>query len=95
MLHQAKEERQVFLRHALLVERENEIALAGVNEEVRVLDAFGDTLVGQEFADVVAGEKAREIVGRDVGIDSHARLLRRLVFAQRPRQREEHAFLGR
>ena len=58
--------------HAPLVEREDEIAAAGVDQEVRVLDAFGDALVGEQFADVVAGEKGRELFRRDVGVDGHA-----------------------
>ncbi len=53
MLHQAEEERQVAFGDALLVQRQDEGARAGVQQEVGVLDALGDALVGQQFADVV------------------------------------------
>ena len=71
MLHQAEEERQVLGGDAPLVEREDEIAAAGVDQEVRVLDPLGDALVGEQLADVVAGEKGREVFRRDVRIDGH------------------------
>jgi hypothetical protein len=53
MRHQAEKERQVAFGDALLVERQDEISRRGVQQEVGVLDALGDALVGQEFADVV------------------------------------------
>ena len=46
MRHQRQEVRQVVLRHALLIEREDVGALAGVHQEVGILDALGDALVG-------------------------------------------------
>ena len=54
----AEEERQVACGDALLVERQDEIAGAGVDQEIGILDALGDALVGQQLAEVVAGEKA-------------------------------------
>ena len=95
MLHQPEEERQVAFGDALFVERENEIAGAGVHQKIGILDALGDALVGEQFADVVAGEKAGEIFRRDVGIDRHEASLRRLVLPQRAGQREEHPLLRR
>ena len=71
MLHQRKKERQVALGHAPLVQRQNEIAAAGVDQKVRVLDALGDSLVREELADVVAGEEEGEVFRRDIGVDSH------------------------
>ena len=71
MLHQGEEERQVLGGDAPLVEREDEIAAAGVDQEVRVLDPFGDPLVGEQLADVVAGEKGREVLRRHIGVDGH------------------------
>ena len=71
MLHQRQEERQIALGDAPLVEREDEIAAAGVDQKIRVLDAFGDSLIGKKLADVVTGEERREVFRRDVGIDSH------------------------
>jgi hypothetical protein len=46
MLHQPEEKRQVVRRDPLLVERQDEIAALGVDEEIGVLDALGDPLVG-------------------------------------------------
>src|SRR5262249_38528352 len=36
MFHEAEEERQILCRHALLIQRQDEIALAGMDQEVRV-----------------------------------------------------------
>jgi hypothetical protein len=57
MFHQRQKERHVARRHALLVERQDVVAGAGVDEEIGILNTFGDALVGQQFAKVVAGEK--------------------------------------
>ena len=59
-------------RHALLVERQDVVAGAGVDEEVGILDALRDALVGQQLAQVVAGEKVAQLFGGDIGIDGHA-----------------------
>ena len=45
--------------HPALIERQDEIAAAGVDQEIGVLDPLGNALVGQEFAKVVAGQEAR------------------------------------
>src|SRR5262249_47632371 len=71
MLHQAEEERQVLGGDALLVEREDEVAAAGVDQEVRVLDPFGDGFVGEHLPDLVAGEKGGEVLGGYIGVDGH------------------------
>src|SRR6266478_4791539 len=71
MRHQAEKERQVTFRDALLVQGEDEIARRGVQQEVGILDALGDALVGQEFADVVLVQKFRKLLGGDVGINRH------------------------
>ena len=71
MLHQAEKERKIGLGDALLIQRENEIAGTGVQQEIRVLHALGDALVGEQFADVVALQKIGELVRGDVGIDRH------------------------
>ena len=47
VLHERQEERQIRLGDALLVEGEDEIALAGVDQEIGVLDPLRDALVGQ------------------------------------------------
>src|SRR5690349_17020618 len=51
MLHQAEEEWQVFGGNPLFIECENEAAVAGMDQEVRVLDPLRDALVGQQRAD--------------------------------------------
>ncbi len=61
MLHQREEERQIAFRHAPLVQRQDEIAAVGVDQEIRVLDAFGDALIGKQLADIVTGKKAAQI----------------------------------
>jgi len=76
MLHQRQKERQVALGNPPLVERQDEVAAAGMDEKIRVLDAFRDALVGKQLADVVIGEEGREVFRRDIGIDSHEGLQR-------------------
>ncbi len=93
MRHQAEEERQIALRDALLIERQEERALGGVQQEVGVLDALGDALVGEQFADVVSAEEVRKLVGGNVGVDRHVKLFRSRFGPQRARQREELVLL--
>ena len=71
MRHQAEKERQVAPGDALLIQRQDEIAGAGVQQEVGILDALGDALVGQQFADVVIAQEFRKFVGGDVGVNRH------------------------
>ena len=71
MRHQRQEIRQIAFRHALFVKREDVGALAGVHQEVGILDALGDALVGQQFADVVTLQKFRKVFGGDVGVNRH------------------------
>ena len=77
MRHQRQEVRQIVHRHALFIEREDVGALAGVQQEVGILDALGDALVGEQLADVVAFEEFREVFGGDVGVNRHGENLRR------------------
>jgi hypothetical protein len=44
-----------------------------VEQEIGILDALGDALVGQQFADVVAGEEFRKLFGGDVGVNRHGK----------------------
>jgi hypothetical protein len=71
MRHQAEKERQIAQAHALFIQREKEISCRGVQHEIRILDAFGDALVGQQFADVVTAQKFRKLFGGDVGVHRH------------------------
>ena len=41
------------LKNIIFIQREDEIAGAGVHQEIRVLDALRDAFVGEKFADVV------------------------------------------
>src|SRR5579883_3387962 len=71
MLHQRDEERQVLRLHALLVERQDEGAALRAQEKIRVLDALGDALAGDHFADVVIADEGRELLVTDVRVDRH------------------------
>src|SRR5258706_8374785 len=71
MGHQPEKKRQVAFRDPLLVQGEDEISGRGVQQEVGILHALGDALVGQQFADVVSDEEFRKLVGGDVGVDRH------------------------
>ena len=71
MRHQAEKERQVAFGDALLVQRQDEVSRRGVQQEVGILDALGDALVGQQFADVVMLKEFRKLVGGDVGVNRH------------------------
>ena len=73
MVHQAEEEGQVPGIDALLVEREEVLALGRGQQEVRVLDAFGDALQRLGLADVVFGEKGVELGVADFRVDRHVR----------------------
>jgi len=82
MLHEPQKKRQVVFGNALFIEGEDEIAGAGMHQKIRILDAFSDAFVREQFADVINRKEAGEIVRRDVGVDRHAASLRRLVVTQ-------------
>ena len=69
MMHQAEEERQVVLVHTLLVERQDVGAVGRVQQEIGVLDTFGDALIGRQRTDVIGLQKTGEIVFGDVGVN--------------------------
>src|SRR5262249_37936274 len=71
MLHEPEEERQVGARDTLLVEGEDIAAAIGREQEVAVLDAFGNALAGHGAADVVEGDEVLEIAVRDFRVDGH------------------------
>src|SRR5229473_1260319 len=71
MRHQAEEKRQVVPCDALFIQRQDEVARGGVEQEIGILDALGDALVGQQFADLVSAEKLRKFVGGDVSVNRH------------------------
>ena len=92
MLHQAEKERQVARRHPAFIEGQDEIAAAGVDQEIGVLDPLGDALVGQEFAKIIAGEKSGQVLRGDIGVDGHGGSIR--GFSARGRRAEEAGCLG-
>src|SRR5579871_4235776 len=90
MRHQPKEERQVAKCDALLVQGQKERALLRVHEKVRILDALGDALVGEQVADVVTLQERRELFSGDVGVDRHR--MSRISVSAHPRGRGDPAF---
>ena len=71
MLHQTDKERQVLGFHPLLVEGEDMLAAGGAQQEVGILDPFGDALERSHLADVVTRQKGAQRIVRDFGVDSH------------------------
>src|SRR5258708_2241424 len=71
MFDEIKKKRQITCRDTLLIERENEEACARVQKEVGVLNPFGNSLVGEQSPNIVAGEELLEFLVADIGIDSH------------------------
>src|SRR4051794_9249064 len=74
MLHESKKKGQILNGDALFVERQDEVALAGVDQKIGVFDALGNALVGPKVADVVARQEGGEFFRRNVGIDGHQTL---------------------
>ena len=60
------------LGDALLVQRQDEMPAVGMQQEIGILDALGDALVGRQARRYRSGEKP-QFVGRDIGIDRHGR----------------------
>ena len=71
MRHQSEKERQVAPGDAFFIQRQDEVAGRGMQQEVGILDALGDALVGQQFAEIVTAEEFRKLVGGDVGVNRH------------------------
>ena len=71
MLHQTDEERQILGFHPFLVEGEDVLAGGGAQQEVGILDPFGDALERGHLADVVKRQKGAQRIVRDFGVDSH------------------------
>jgi hypothetical protein len=69
--HQAEKERQVAFGDPLFIQRQDEIARTCVQQEIGILDALGDALVGQEFADLVLAQEFPKLIGGDVGVNRH------------------------
>ena len=71
MIHQPEEERQVRLLDALFVQRQDEGACRGVQQEVGILRAFGDALVGEQLADRIILQESGKLALRHIGINRH------------------------
>src|SRR6478672_335183 len=71
MLHKRKKKRQVLCRDSLLIEGEDERAALGVDEKIRVLDAFGNALIGQQLPHIIGGEESGKLLRRYLRIDRH------------------------
>ncbi len=72
VLHQAEKPRQVRRVHALLVQRQDEIATRGAEREIAVLHALRDAAERHHAADVVIGQEFRQRLVGDLGINRHA-----------------------
>ncbi len=72
MVHQAEEERQVVRVDALFVEGQDERALGGVQQEIRVLGTFGNALVGEQPSRRIFPQEGFELAFGNVRIDRHA-----------------------
>ena len=78
MLHQRNEKRQVPWRDPLFIKGQNEIAVHGRQQVIRVLYPLGDPLAGQHLADVVERCEGSELFVGDLGVDSHINFFPRL-----------------
>ena len=62
MLHQRDKKGQVVGIDPFFIERQDEIAALGGEQEIRILDPFGDPLAGQHLADVVTRDESPQLV---------------------------------
>ena len=60
MLDQIEKKRQIAGGDAFFIEGEDKKAAARVQQEVRILNPFGNSLIGQQAADIVAGKEGAE-----------------------------------
>src|SRR5262245_28835622 len=73
MIHQSEKIRQVRLGHPLLVDRQDVAAAIGREQEIAVLDAFGNAFAGDGLADVVQRNEGFQVAVRDFSVDGHRR----------------------
>jgi hypothetical protein len=71
VLHQPEEVGQLGRVHALLIERQDEVAAFGAQRVVGILDALRDAAEGEQPAEVVIAEEAAQRLVRDLGVDRH------------------------
>ena len=70
VVHQAEKERQIVGVDALFVERQDEGAGGGVEEEIRVFRTLGDALVGEQPSRRIFLQEGLELAFGNVGIDA-------------------------
>ena len=71
MVHQSEKEREVRLGDTFLIERQEIRAFVRMQHVVGVFDTFGDTLVGQQGADVVCGKELFKLLVGYFRVDGH------------------------
>ena len=71
MAHQRQEPGQIAGIDALFIQGEDEAPACGFEQKIAVLDAFGDALEADCGADIIAGQKGRQIIGADRGVNGH------------------------
>ena len=71
MAHQRQEPGQIASIDALFIKGEDEAPACGFEQEIAVLDAFGDALEADCGADIITGQKGRQIIGADRGVNGH------------------------
>src|SRR5262249_3763930 len=71
VFHKVEKERQIRGGDALLIQRQNKVAAARMEQKIGVLDALGDPLIGQQIADVVVRKEFLQVLRDNVGIDRH------------------------
>ena len=72
VLHEAEEKWQVFGIHSFLIQGQYVMAGTRVQEIIRVFDALGNALAGQELADVIFSEEGMHVLVRYNGVNRHA-----------------------
>ena len=75
MAEQVDEEGQVARLHPLFIEGQDEPAVGRLDQEIAVLDPFGDALARHDGANGVAGDERGEVVGVDVRVNGHRALI--------------------
>ena len=71
MFHEIEKERQIGFAHALFVKGENETSRARMEVEIRVFDAFRNSLAGEQGSNVIGRDEVDEFGVVDFGVDSH------------------------
>ena len=68
---QIEKERQSIGRNAFFVKRQNEKTIGRMEQKIGVLDALGNTFVGEQATDAISREELLQFLVGNVGIDGH------------------------